>query len=217
MSRDDQQGDPAKILQAIDEQQLQARKQLAPDTRLLYGSWGAAWLVGFTALYLAFIPAEMPLLPFWLSAVIAAAALVAAIAFSATHSASKGSGSRGPSMVLGAIFGNIFPVALTLVGLLGWRLASGGVSPEMMLSYWVTAFCLVIGVLFVAGAVLFNDRSQLIFGCWTLLAGLVSVTLPPPHNLLAGVAGGLGFLALAFIHSRQPTLTSGPITRVTDG
>lgn len=215
MSSDER--DPADILRAIEDERLHAESAMTPNARLLYGSWGVAWLIGFAALYAAFVPTDQPLLPFWLGALIGAAALVAAIVLSATHSARKGSGARGPSVVQGAIYGNVFPVAFTLMGLLGWRLASAGVPLSIMLSYWVTLPCLVVGVLFLAGAAMWNDRSQLVFGAWTLIVGLVSVALPPPYNLLAGVAGGIGFLVLALIQSARPSLTSGPITRGRDG
>lgn len=210
---DDQERDPAEILNAIDAEQLHAQSALAPNARLLYTTWGAAWVIGFLALYLAFAPVGDPVLPLIGGLLIGAGALVAAIVLSAMHSVRRASGSRGPSVVQGAIYGNIFPVAFTLMGLLGWRLASAGVPTTTMLSYWIAAPCLIVGALFLAGAAMWNDRSQLVFGLWTVVIGLISVALPPPHNLLAGVLGGLGFLALAVIHSLRPTFTSGPITR----
>jgi len=210
---DDKERGPAEILRAIDAEQLHAQSALAPNAKLLYTAWGTAWVVLFLALYLAYVPVGEPVLPLFAGLLIGAGAFITAIALSGTHSARRASGSRGPSVVQGAIYGNIFPVAFTLMGLLGWRLTSAGVPTITMLSYWVAAPCLIVGVLFVAGAAMWNDRSQLVFGIWTLVIGLISVALPPPHNLLAGVLGGLGFLALAFVHSRRPSLTSGPITR----
>lgn len=209
--------DPAAILQSIDDGHKEAKAALTPDAMLLYGTWGIAWIIGFLAFYLTLVPVDQPLIPFIAGAAIGVAALVAAIALSAIHSTRRGSGSRGPSVVQGAIYGNIFPVAFTLMGLLGWRLTSSGVSQDAMLSYWVAVPCLIIGILFLAGAAMWNDRSQLIFGAWTLLVGLASIALTPPHNLLAGVAGGVGFLVLAAVQSARPSLTSGPITRGTDG
>lgn len=213
MSNESQERDPADILRAIDQERSHAESALTPNARLLYATWGAAWIIGFAAFYLTFVPAQKPFLPFIAGAAIGVAALVAAIVFSATHSARRGSGSRGPSVVMGAIYGNIFPVAFTLMGLLGWRLTSAGTPTTVMLSYWVAAPCLIVGVLFLAGAAMWNDRSQLIFGVWTVVIGLLSVAIPPPHNLLAGIVGGVGFLALAVIQSVRPELTSGAITR----
>lgn len=217
MSENGQQVDPAAILSAIDADSKHAQTALAPDARLLYATWGITWAVGFLAVYLAFFPVGAPALPFGVGAAIAAAALVAAIAFSTFHSVRSGTGSRGPSVVQGAIYGNTFPVAFALMGLLGWRLTSAGISLEVMLSYWVAVSCLIVGALGVAGAAMWNDKSQLIFGIWTFVIGLTSIGLAPPHNLLAGVAGGIGFLLIALIQAFRPSLTSGPIVRATDG
>lgn len=194
-----------------------AQQAFAPNAVLLYATWGIAWTVGFLAFYAAFVPAERPLIPFVVGVVIGLAVLVAAIVLSAVHSARRSAGSRGPSAVQGAIYGNTFAVAFALMGLLGWRLISSGVQLESMLSYWVAAVCLIVGILFLAGAAMWNDRSQLIFGCWTFVVGFVSIALPPPHNLLAGAAGGIGFLVLAGVQAIRPQLTSGRITRGTDG
>lgn len=217
MSDDEAQVDPAAILRAIETDREQAQSALSPDARLLYATWGIAWSLGFTAFYLAFVPLSGPLLPFGIAAAIGAAALVGAIVISTVHSARRSTGSRGPSMVQGAIYGNCFPLAFTMMGLLGWRLAASGVAPEVMLSYWVAVPCLIVGVLFFAGAAIWNDKSQLVFGGWTFIVGLASIAIAPPHNLLAGAIGGVGFLVLALIQAIRPDLTSGPITRGHDG
>ncbi|MDR2293590.1 MAG: hypothetical protein LBE05_00055 [Microbacterium sp.] len=217
MSSGNRAADAATVLQAIAEESSNARSALAPSARLLYFTWGAAWIVSFTALYLSFVPPSGPPLPLVGGAIIAAVSLAAAIVISTVHSARRGTGARGPSVIQGAIFGNIYPVAFALVGLLGWRLASTGVPGESMLSYWVAAPCLVIGALSAAGAVMWNDRSQLVFGVWILIAGLGSLTIAAPHNLLAGVAGGVGFVVLAIVEAAKPALTSGPITRAAHG
>lgn len=214
---DERHSDPSSILRAIDEDQRQAQRALAPNAVLLYATWGVAWTVGFLVSYVAFVPAERPLIPLVLGLVIGLAVLVAAIVVSAVHSARRSAGSRGPSAMQGAIYGNTFGAAFTLTGLLGWRLMSSGVPLEPMLSYWVAGACLIVGILFLVGAAMWNDRSQLIFGCWTFIVGFVSVALTPPHNLLAGAVGGIGFLALAVLQSVRPQLTSGRITRATDG
>lgn len=209
--------DPAAILRSIDEGSIRAQKALTPNPAVLNAIWGVAWIIGFAAFYLAAVPAEQPVMPWLLAAVTAAAALAAAITLSTVHSVRRAAGSRGPSNVQGAILGNSFAVAFIMAGLLGWRLAGTCASPETMLSYWVAVPCLVLGVLSFAGAALSNDRFQLIFGAWVLIAGLVSIALPPPHNLLAGILGGFGFLALAAVTAGRPALVSGPIIRASDG
>ena len=217
MGEENEHMDPAAILRSIEEDSARAQKALAPNPGLLNAVWGAAWIVGFTAFYLAAVPAGQPVIPWWLAAATGAAALAAAITVSTVHSVRRAAGSRGPSTVQGAILGNSFAVAFAVMGLLGWRLAAAGAAPDVLLSYWVAVPCMIIGVLSFAGAALSNDRFQLIFGAWVLVAGLVSIALPAPHNLLAGVLGGFGFLAIAVVASLRPALVSGPITRGSDG
>lgn len=211
-----EQVDPSSILRSIDDDQRRAQQALSPNVTLLYTVWGVAWLLGFLAVYATFIPDGDPLLPTAVGLSLGGALLVTAIILSATHSARRSTGSRGPSVVQGAIYGNIYPVSFTLMGLLGWRLSSAGISNETMLSYWVAATCLIVGILFLAGAAMWNERSQLVFGIWIVAVGLLSIAIAPPHNLLAGAVGGLGFLVIAVVQSRSPRLTSGPIVRGTD-
>ncbi|MFK4790022.1 hypothetical protein [Microbacterium sp. ZW T5_56] len=217
MSGEDQAADPAAILRGIADDSDKAKLALAPNARLLYVTWGAAWIVSFAALYLAFAPNSGQPLPLAAGLAVAAVAVAAAIVISTVHSARRGTGTRGPSVVQGAIFGNIYPVAFALIGLLGWRLTSAGVPVDVMLSYWMAGPCLVIGALSVAGAVLWNDRSQLVFGVWILVVGLGSLAVSPPHNLLAGVVGGVGFLVLAIIETAKPALTTGSVTSASHG
>lgn len=217
MGGDDERIDPAAILRSIDEDSARTRKALAPNPGVLNAIWGIAWIVGFTGFYLAAVPTQQPVIPWGLAAVIGAAALAAAITLSTVHSVRRTAGSRGPSNVQSAILGNSFAVAFAMAGLLGWRLAGTGASPDVLLSYWVAVPCLVLGVLSFAGAAMTNDRFQLVFGAWVLIAGLVSIALPPPHNLLAGVLGGFGFLAMAAVAAARPALISGPISRTADG
>lgn len=203
--------DPAQILAGIESESSAARSAMSPDNRLLYSVWGAMWIIGFLSFYAAFIPSDNPLISAWWALAVTVVALMTAIAISTIHSVKRGSGTRGPSMVQGAIFGNCFFLSFILVGLLGWRLWAAGVEGLALLSYAVAACALVVGALTVVGSLLWNDRSQLIFGIWILLIGLISVAVPAPHNLLAGVLGGLGLLVLGLIHGVRPALVSGEV------
>jgi len=203
--------DAAEILSDISAEQRRAQTALGPDPRVLYGAWGAAWLLGFLLAYLACIPADAPFLPLPVALAIAGAALVAAIAISAVHAIRRGHGTRGPSNIRGAIYGNAFPLAFIVMGLLGWRLIALGTPADAMLAYWTTATCLIIGGLGIAGAALWNDRGQLVFSAWVLLLGAIAAWIPAPRILLVGAAAGLGFLVLAAVAGARPELLHGPI------
>lgn len=208
--------DPAQILAGIDQESEQAHQALSPNQRLLYALWGSTWMIGFLAFYAAFIPVDDPLISRWVAAGITAFALIFSIVFSAIHSAKRASGTRGPSMVQGAIYGNCFFLSFLFVGLLGWRLAAAGLSAMGLLSYAVAACALVVGALCVTGALVWNDRTQLIFGGWVLVVGLLSLALPAPHNLLAGGLGGAGLIVLGILHGAGKSAVTGAVVSGND-
>ncbi|WP_434923126.1 hypothetical protein ACR9WD_07700 [Glutamicibacter sp. PAEs-4] len=205
--------DPARILQGIEADAQQAREGMSPNQHLLFSIWGGAWIIAFLGLYFALAPQGSPLLPAAVGIGIAAAAFLIAIVISAVHSAKRGSGTKGPSMAQGAIYGNTFSLGMIITALLGWRLHAEGLSSMGMVTFALSSLCLVIGVLVVAGSLLFNDRTQLIFGAWILAIALLSLAAPAPLNLLAGVLGGLGFIVLGLLHGSKPELVSGSLIR----
>lgn len=205
--------DPARILQGIEAGAQQAREGMSPNQHLLFSIWGGAWIIAFLGLYFALAPQGSPLLPAAVGIGIAAAAFLIAIVISAVHSAKRGSGTKGPSMARGAIYGNTFSLGMIITALLGWRLHAEGLSSMGMVTFALSSLCLVIGVLVVAGSLLFNDRTQLIFGAWILAIALLSLAAPAPLNLLAGVLGGLGFIVLGLLHGSKPELVSGSLIR----
>lgn len=205
--------DPARILQGIDSDAQQARQAMSPNQRLLFSVWGGAWSIAFLTLFFTLAPQGAPLLPAAVGISIAVACFLIAIVVSAVHSAKRGSGTRGPSMAEGAIYGNTFSLGMIITALLGWRLHAEGLGMMGMVTFALTGLCLVVGVLVVAGSLLFNDRTQLIFGAWILVIALLSLAVPAPLNLLAGVVGGLGFIVLGVLHEAKSDLVSGVLIR----
>ena len=205
--------DPARILQGIEADAQQAREGMSPNQHLLFSIWGGVWIIAFLGLYFVLAPQGSPLLPAAVGIGIAAAAFLIAIVISAVHSAKRGSGTKGPSMAQGAIYGNTFSLGMIITALLGWRLHAEGLSTMGMVTFALSSLCLVIGVLVVAGSLLFNDRTQLIFGAWILAIALLSLAAPAPLNLLAGVLGGLGFIVLGLLRGSKPELVSGSLIR----
>lgn len=203
--------DPARILGGIEADARQARQAMSPNQLLLFSLWGSAWVIAFLALFLTFAPAASPLLPKFLGVGIAVLAFVLAIVISAVHSAQRGAGTKGPSMVEGAIYGNTFTLGIIFAGLLGWRLHAAGLDSLGLLTFALGALCLVVGVLVIAGSLIFNDRTQLIFGAWILVVGMLSLAVPAPYNLLAGALGGLGLIVLGLLHGFKPALVAGQV------
>ncbi|MEG2576393.1 MAG: hypothetical protein RSA54_01520, partial [Glutamicibacter sp.] len=147
--------DPARILRGIESDAQQAREGMSPNQQLLFSIWGGAWIIAFLGLYLALAPQGSPLLPPAVGIGTAVASFLIAIVTSGVHSAKRGSGTKGPSMAQGAIYGNTFSLGMIITALLGWRLHAEGLSSMGMATFALTGLCLVIGVLVVAGSVLF--------------------------------------------------------------
>lgn len=205
--------DPAEVLRRIESESARARRALSPEAHLLYSIWGTVWLAGFLMFFCAAMPTGKPLLPWWLALAMTAVLVGVAIVVSTLHSVRRSRGARGPSVVQGAIYGNCFALCFLFAGLLGWRLWSAGLGTAGLLSYGVAVSCLIIGALVVAGALLWDEKSQLIFGTWILLVGLGSLAVPGPYVLLAGAAAGAGLLVLGVLHGLRPALVSGRILR----
>ncbi|WP_404291123.1 hypothetical protein [Glutamicibacter arilaitensis] len=205
--------DPARILQDIEANARQTREAMSPDQRLLFSIWGTAWVIAFLAVFFTLAPLGAPMLSNVLGIGIAVLAFVLAIVFSAVHSAKRAIGTKGPSMLEGAIYGNTFTLGMIFAGLLGWRLHVSGLDAMGLVTFALAALCLVVGVLVVAGSLIWNDRTQLIFGAWILVVGLLSLAVPAPYNLLAGVLGGLGLIVLGLLYAARPAWVSGEVVR----
>lgn len=194
--------DPAARLREIDDLQHEVQRRAAPRSEFLFVTWGLAWIVGCLAIYLGFAPENRPTFPLPTALIVAGLALVAAMAASGLHAARSAAGTRGPSQRVGAIVGFLYPISFLTVGFLGARLQAAGASTAALVSYGLTATCLVVGMLSAASALVFNELTNVLLGGVLLLAGLVSTLLPAPLNLFAGVGAGLGMLALAIAQRR---------------
>lgn len=163
--------DPADTLRLIQAQQEKVRR-LEPDGRLLYGSWGIAWLVGFLTLYFSRDAADRP--ANW-AFVIFFALLGSAMALSIVHSIRATRGVRGESARAGA---SGVVIALAANGLA----------------------CAVAGVQYLAAGAMFQDIRSYLLGVWILLVGALGtfVGIDFTYQVMA-VLGGGGLLVMAGI------------------
>lgn len=92
---------PAESLALIEQQQGRVERTLGPNIILLYGTWGAAWFLGFAMLYLAY-RGGMPLV---VGGLVFAGLQLAAIVVTGVHIARATRGVRGVSSEVGAMYG----------------------------------------------------------------------------------------------------------------
>ncbi|MEY2848927.1 MAG: hypothetical protein RI885_1592 [Actinomycetota bacterium] len=193
--------DPAGMLALVEAQQRTVDRTMLAPVPWLYGIWGTAWLVGFLLLWSAWDGGNPW---FRVPGVAAGIAFAALIALSIVASAVLGSrinrGVRGGSDFPGLVYGVSWSVCSVAFFGVGAGLAVNGADPALLSVYFPSAYGLMAGTLYLAGAALFSSRSQLVIGI--IVLG-VSAGAPfagqPGNNLVMAVAGGGTFLVAAVV------------------
>ncbi|GHG49384.1 hypothetical protein GCM10011331_11900 [Flavimobilis marinus] len=194
---DDTALDAAATLALIHAQQEHVRDRGEPDARLLFAMWGLAWLGGYLALYLT-ARTSPTLEPAPLAFAVFGVALVAAAIATVVHVLRRSSGIRGPSATSGAMFGWSWFLGFVAVYLVNTGIVNAGASPEVIAIAWNSTSCLLVGVLYMAGGALWQEKPMFALGVWiVVVTGAAAVAGMPWTYLVMAVAGGGGMLALA--------------------
>jgi hypothetical protein len=86
-------------------------------------------------------------------------------------------------------------MSLTLAGL-----ARAGANPEVMALASNSLSCLIVGIMYLTGAAMWQETRLYVLGVWILLvAGVATVVGLPGLYLVMALAGGGGFLLLALV------------------
>lgn len=193
--------DPREMLALLQQQQRRVGNALMAPVAWLYGIWGVAWLVGFLALWSSrpdgnpwfSIP---PVVGGW----VFAALIASSIAASAIIGSRINRGVRGNSNFQGAVYGVSWSLCGTAFTLVGVGLISNGMSGDLASLYFPSAFALMCGTLYIAGAALWRDTSQLILGIVLLAVGSIAPFVgAPTNNLVMAIVGGGAFLTGAVV------------------
>ncbi len=176
----------------IERQRQLAAARIEPDARLLYGVWGAAWLVGFGTFYL--VAARIVGVPIWVAGLVFFGVLTAAGAITGVHITGRVRGVRGHSQS-GAMHGIAWLVGLAALAPFLVGTVQLGMSVPAQAALFAGAFPFLVGVLYLAGGALWQDRLQYGMGVWIILAAAVSPFVGVPGNyLVLALAGGGGLL-----------------------
>ena len=167
---------PEESLTLIEAQRSKTARSLWVDPSPILGAWGVAWIVGFGALF----------------------AVAAVVSFG--EQIRHGRGVEGPSQRIAAMYG--WSWLLAFAGLFAIDLALGhhGLPSHLAPLLWTGSSLLVVGLLYLAGGMLWCDRLQYGLGVWVLVTGAASVAAGVPDNFaVLSLAGGGGFLIAAAI------------------
>ncbi|MDR3360152.1 MAG: hypothetical protein LBO20_05815 [Bifidobacteriaceae bacterium] len=197
------------------------RQAFEVDSRVLYGVWGAVWMIGYGAMSLASwrMPNQPP--PLWAGCLFAAL-LVGAFVVSVAHGASRNAALRGPGRWSNAAWGWAWPIAFGF-GMTGLgAIASQIEKPEVAGAVFNTVATLIVGCIYMGGGAALGDRSFYAIGAWFVVTGAVSAVVSVASNLavaclVSALAGGGGLAVGALLEQVRLTrglaaLRSGPKT-----
>jgi hypothetical protein len=182
-------------LAVIERQRAEVCHRLRVNPALFFWPWGVAYLLGFGSIY-----GTDPLLPIAgsVAAVITAVLFGAAMVVSVVYGARAGRGIHGPSRMVGAMYGWSWTLGFLALVAINIGLTRLGLSQEAVSLLWSGTSLVLVGVLYLAGGALWQDRFQYGLGVWMLLTGAGSVFAGVPGNFaVLAVAGGGGLLVTA--------------------
>ena len=198
-------------LALIERQREEARRGLGLNPALIYGLWGAAYLIGFGAILLTYPTAVSVRLPAAVAGVLVGSLFVAATVTSIVMGVRAGRGLRGPSQAAGAMYGWSWTLGFCTLAAVNVGVARLGIPDDAETLLWSGSSLLLVGVLYLAAGALFQDRFQYGLGVWMLVSSACSVFAGVPGNFaVVSLAGGGGFLlAAGYFVLRPPCARAG--------
>jgi hypothetical protein len=181
-----------------------ARARLTINQPLIYGVWGAAWLIGCGAMWLSVLGQH----PFrgaagWASAILGVGIGLAIVATAVTASrATRGIG--GVSARQGMIYGLSWPAGFTALFAIIGAAGHFGASPKLLGVLGAAGPLLLVGLIYVLAAGMWLDWVMFWLGVWELLVAAIGAWTGPVGVLFGdAVAGGGGFLVAAALLARR--------------
>ncbi|WP_299037629.1 hypothetical protein [uncultured Pseudokineococcus sp.] len=197
---DDAPLDPREALAVLESERSRTQRQLEPDVRLIYGVWGATWLVGFLVLWASSTGRGPLVLPPPAAGSTFAALMAVAVVVTGVHSTRRMAGLRGTSSTQGAMYGWAWLLGFGCVAALFTSAAGAGASAEVMGVLAPALSGLVVGLLYLAGGAMWQDRAQYALGAWILVTSAAgAIAGYPANHLVMGLLGGGGFLVAAVV------------------
>jgi hypothetical protein len=192
----DEAPDPAAAWAIIAAQRARA-EDTRPSSTWIFALWGTAWLIGYGAMWLTARDDRRPSL---LAVVLAIALGVVAVVLTIVHVLRRTRGIAGAGARQGALYGWAWPIGFAAQSMIVGGLGQAGASDEVTGLAANAIAALVVGLLYIAGGLLWQDTPMYVIGGWMALVGAAAaVTGLPASYLVMAVAGGGGMLALGLV------------------
>lgn len=183
----------------IERERRSVGRRLAVNPAPIFAVWGVTFLVGWGACYLA-APGGPRVLAVGVAIAIVVVLYAVAIAVPIVLGARAGRGVRGPSRLIGAMYGWTWTLGFLSLAAINTGLIRQGLAPATVSMLWTGTAQLVTGLIYLGGALLWRDLVQYALGVWMLIVAAGSVFAGMPGNFLVlALAGGGGFLVWAGI------------------
>ena len=194
---------PEEALAVVDAQRSTYLKRHEIKAAPLLTAWGLAWLVGYAALALHREPDYgLPRVPY----LFFCGCLAAALLFTFAYIIPKARGVRGRSSREGTYCGLAWTLGMSLGAVILSRLnvllaaVNTGQANEVASVVSNAVPCLVVGVIFLMSAALWDETVMGVLGGWILLITLVVTIAGMPWAWwIMSVAGGGGMLVAAVV------------------
>ena len=192
---------PEESLQLITRQQHHANRKLGGHHLWYWTPWGVTWLISFGLFFLYYgldgapyvaMPQAVPLIVLF-SLMLVAISWTAFIGIRSTRHI------QGASSTQGMMFG--FTWTFGFLTVIATGIYFKDFIPEDQIGLlWAGLSVGVTGMLYMAGAAIFNDRSMFGLGLWISVVNAIGITAGPGwHALLTATAGGGGMLLVGLV------------------
>lgn len=189
-------------LRLVNDAETKAREELQGNEAGVYLIWGFAWLIGYGAMHGARF-GWLPLSP-GASLTVFSITILAALASTVFIVTRQRRGIRGHSSFVGAMYGGAWALGFMVMGTLS------GVIGAAVEDFWLTGMIingialLIVGLMYMVGGAMFNDKSQARLGIWFLVANIIAILAGPANFVtVCFILGPLGFFAGALAEFRR--------------
>jgi hypothetical protein len=191
---DDSPGGAADALELIRQEQARANSQLGPNMAVLFGLWGAIWLIIGVLWFLAGTGSAPRAAASWGTALV----VLAGVGTSAIVGIRSGRGVAGDSSKQGLLYGLTWPVTMTALGVIVSAMATQLDLPDAAMTVLVPAlFVFLVGALYALSGAIWGDLTNYVLGFWIVAVSVASMFAGAPANsLVLGIGAGGGLLVV---------------------
>lgn len=189
--------DAAAARAIIDAQHTRVRTTAYTDDRVIFGIWAVAWTAGYGLLW-ATSGDGTERMPWWAWAVFGALILTGVVT-TVVHSVRRMSGMTGVSRRTGQLYGWSWFVAFVAGQAVVAGLADAGLTGNGITLATNGISALIVGILYMAGGALWQDRAQFALGVWMALIAAVATVVGLPATFAVMCVAGGGGMALGAV------------------